>query len=65
MNKFGIQKPETANLTFSPGVPHWRDRGKNYNIQDNIKTLLGRDFEVEKVMRFLKEVGVFKEILKQ
>ena len=33
-----------------------------HNIQSNIKMLLGRDCEVEKVMRFLKDVGEFDEI---
>ena len=39
-----------------------RDRRKNYNIKDNIKTLLGKHYEVEKIMRFLKEIEIFEEI---
>ena len=35
---------------------------KNYNIQGNIKILLGRDCDVEKVMRFLKVIEIFEEI---
>ena len=50
------------NQTLLFGVPQWRDIRKKYNIQSNIRTLLGRDYEVEKSMRFLKKVGVFDEI---
>ena len=35
---------------------------KKYNIQGDIKALLERDFEVEKIMRFLKEIEMFEEI---
>ena len=35
---------------------------KKYNIQGNIKTLLGRDCDVEMVMRFLKDIEIFEEI---
>ena len=34
----------------------------NKNIQSDIRTLLGRDCEVEKIIRFLKDVKVFEEI---
>ena len=47
-------KPDTNNQTMPPGVPK-----KNYSIQSNIKE---KDCEVEKVMEFLKKVGVFEEI---
>ena len=40
-------------------VPNGGTTGKKYNIQGDIKTLLERDCEVEKVMRFLND----KEIL--
>ena len=32
------------------------------NIQGNIKTLLGRDCKLEKVMMFFKDVEIFEEI---
>ena len=35
---------------------------KHIGIKCNIKTLLGRDYEVEKAMRFLKEI---RDILKK
>ena len=33
-----------------------------YNIQGDIRTLLEKDCEVEKMMRFLREIGMFEEI---
>ena len=41
---------------------HWRDSRKKYNIQGDVRTLLGKDCEVEKMMRFLREIGIFEEI---
>ena len=35
---------------------------KKYIIQIDIRMLLGRDYEVKKVMRYLKDLGVFEEI---
>ena len=35
---------------------------KNYNIKGDIKTLLGRNCEAEKVMRFLVDIKIFEEI---
>ena len=35
---------------------------KKYNIQDDIGALLGKNCEVEKMMRFLKESWMFEEI---
>ena len=40
--------------------PQWRDRKKN-NIQGDIRTLLGKSCEVEKMMWFLKETEMFEE----
>ena len=34
---------------------------KKNDIQSNVKMLFGRDCELEKVIRFFKEVGVFDE----
>ena len=42
--------------------PRWRDSRKKNNIQGDIRTLLGKDCEVEKTMRFLKGIGIFEEI---
>ena len=42
----------------------WRDSRKKYNIQGDIKTLLGKSCEVEKMMRFLIEAEMFEEIQK-
>ena len=35
-------------------------RQKKYNIQGDIRTLLGKDCEMEKKMRFLREIGIFE-----
>ena len=35
---------------------------KKHNIQGDIKTQLGQDFEVVKIMRFLRQIGMFEEI---
>ena len=35
---------------------------KKYNIKSDIRTLLGRDCEVEKVMKYFKDIRVFEEI---
>ena len=33
-----------------------------YNIKSDMKILLGKDCEVEKIMKFLKEIEIFEEI---
>ena len=38
------------------------DSRKKYNIQGDIGALLGKNCEVEKMMRFLKETEMFEEI---
>ena len=35
---------------------------KKYNIQGSIRTLLGKDCEVERMMRFLRERGLFEKV---
>ena len=35
---------------------------KKYNIHSDIRMLLGRDYEVEKVMKYLKDIEEFKEL---
>ena len=42
--------------------PQWKESRKKYNIQGNIGTLLGKNCEVEKMMRFLKETEMFEKI---
>ena len=61
MHRYGMWKLDTNNRTLSQGVLTVEDTRKIYNIQSDIKILLGRDCEVKKVMRFLKKVGVFEE----
>ena len=56
------KKPDTNNQTLPCGVLTIKKRQEKYNIQSDIKTLLRRDCEVEKLMRYLKYIGVFEEI---
>ena len=42
--------------------PQWRDSRKKYNIQSDIRTLLGKNCEEEKMMRFLKETEMLEDI---
>ena len=35
----------------------------SYNIQSDLSKLLGKDFEVERMMTFFREIGIFEEIL--
>ena len=41
--------------------PQWRDSRAKYNIQGDIRALLGNDSEVEQMMKLLKEIGKFEE----
>ena len=40
----------------------WKDSRKKQNIQNDIKTLLRKDCEVERIMSFHKAIGMFEEI---
>ena len=62
MQKCSMWKPEPNNKTFPTRLPQWRDSRKKHNIQGDIRTLLGKDCEVEKKMRFLREIGMFGEM---
>ena len=49
-------KPDTNNQTLASGVPTMEGhQKKKYNIQGDIRMLLGRDCDIEKVMRNLKD----------
>ena len=50
------------NQTLPRGVLPMEGHQKKYNIQSDIRALLIRDCEVDKVMRFLKNLEVFEEI---
>ena len=54
-------KPEPTNKTLLTRLPPMDSR-KKHNIQGDIEALLGKDYEVEKMMRFLKEIRTFEEI---
>ena len=49
-----IQHVETRTLKIKHGVPQLKDSRKKYNVQSDIKALMGRDYEVENIMKFLK-----------
>ena len=54
-------KPDSDNQTLPRGVI-CRDSKKKNNIQGDIKILQGRGCEVEKVVRFLRDLEIFEEI---
>ena len=58
MHKCSMQKPETENQTFLLEV----NQQEIHNIQGNIKILLRRYCEDEKIMRFYKDIDIFEEI---
>ena len=62
MRKCSIWKPETDNKTLPTRLPQWRDSRKKDNIQDGIRMLLGKDCEVDKIMRLLRDIRMFEEI---
>ena len=49
-------------IHFLQDCPQWRDSRKKYNVQGDIRTLLGKDSEVEEMMRSLRDIGLFDEI---
>ena len=55
-------KPETNNKTLPTRLPPMEGQQKKHNIQGNIRTVLGKECEVEKMMRFLWEIGMFEKI---
>ena len=55
-SKGSMLKPEPNNKTLPTRLPQWRDNRKNHNIQGDMRTLLGKECEVEK-MRSLKGLG--------
>ena len=55
-------KPEANIKTLPTRLPQWRNRRKKHNIQGDIRTLLEKDCEMEKMIRFLREIGMFEEI---
>ena len=62
MQKYSTWKPETNNNTLHTRLPPIEEQQKKYNIQGDIRTLLGKDCEVEKIMRFIKGIRMFEEI---
>ena len=42
--------------------PQWKGNRKKYNIQRKIKILLRRACELEKIIKFPKQIEMFEEI---
>ena len=57
-----MQRLDTNNKTLPTRLPLWKDSRRKYNIQGDLRALLGKSCEVEKMMRFLKETELFEEI---
>ena len=55
---------DTDNQILPRGVTPMEEQQKKFNIQSDIKTLtlLGKHCEMEKIMKFLKEIEIFEEI---
>ena len=60
MRKYTMWNPEPKNKILPTRLPQRRDSKKKHNFQDDIMTLLGKDLEVEKKMRFFKGIGMFE-----
>ena len=61
MHKCSMWKPHTNNQPLLFGVPTNKETPEIYNIQSDIRMLLGRDCVVEMVMKYLKHIGVFEK----
>ena len=51
-------KPENNNKTLPTRLSPMEGQQKKYNSQGDLRALLGKSCEVEKMMRFLKETDV-------
>ena len=54
--------PETNNKKLPTRLPQWKDSRRKYNIQGDLRALLGKSREMEKMMKFFKETEMFKDI---
>ena len=62
MQKCNIWKPESNKYTLPTRLSLINEQQKKkHNIQGDM-TLLGKDCEVEKMMTFLREIGIFEKI---
>ena len=61
MRKCSMWKLE-LNKKLPTTLPPMERYRKKHNIQGDIRTLLGKDCEVEKMMRLLREKGMLEEI---
>ena len=56
-----VCKNQTLTITHCSWNAPMEGHQKKSSVQSDIRMLLGKDCEVEKVISFLKEVGVFEE----
>ena len=57
-----MQRPEIKYKVLPTGLFPMEGQQKKYNAQSDLRALLGKSCEVEKMMRFLKETKMFEEI---
>ena len=55
-----MRKPENDSETLSAGMPPMERR--KHDVEGDIEKVLGKDCEVGKVMRFLKEIKMYEKI---
>ena len=64
MNKCGMQKPGNNNQTLPRVVPPMEERQKKILYPEQYKNSTGKNFEMEKVIIFLKKVEILEKIQK-
>ena len=42
--------------------PQWREERKKHGMEGNVEKTLGKECEMAKLMRFLKEINVYEDI---
>ena len=62
MQKCSIWNPETDNRTLPTRLPTMKGQQKKQNVQGEIGTLLAKNCKVEKIIRFLRGIRMFKEM---
>ena len=63
MSKCSLWKPETNNRTLPTRLTPMKGQQKEIQYSGEIRTLPGKDCEVENMIQFLREIDIFKETL--
>ena len=45
---------------FLQDCPQWKEERRKHGMESDMKKILGIEVEVEKVMRFLKEINIYE-----